>query len=172
MEQSSAFFSHWSLSMRKEQSAKRRGGQKDCNRSGKRRSGIEGGQRTSKQVKRSGEKQPAESPNGLPSRAWKPIKRRRRRRIRLGEAFRKVGLDEQTVAENYVGVVETLREKTGPKTETAQKLLVDVLKECSRILEPPRGVGTGSIETPTIVELHHEVSRPVRDLPETDADEI
>ena len=48
--------------MRKEQSAKQRGGQKDCESLRKRRSGIEGGQRTSKQVKRSGEKQPAESP--------------------------------------------------------------------------------------------------------------
>jgi hypothetical protein len=67
-----------------------------------------------------------------------------------------------------VGVVETLRETSGIKTETAQKLLVDVLKECSRILEPPRGAGTGSIETPTIVELHHEVSRPVRNLPGTE----
>ena len=145
--------------MRKEQSAKRRSGQKDCSRSGKRRSGTEGGPRTGKrsEVKRSKEENPADSHNELPGRAWKPIKRRRRRRIRLGEAFRKVGLDEQTVAENYVGVVETLRAKTGPKTETAQKLLVDVLKECSRILEPPRGSGAGSIETPTIVELHHEV---------------
>lgn len=154
--------------MRKERSAKRRDGRKDWRRSGKRRSGIEGGQRTGKRS--SEEKSAAENQNDLPSRAWKPIKRRRRRRIRLGEAFRKVGLDEQTVAENYVGVVETLREKTGPKTETAQKLLVDVLKECSRILEPPRGAGAGSIETPTIVELHHEVSRPVRDLPESGED--
>jgi hypothetical protein len=145
MAQYSAFFSHWSLSMSGKQNATRRDGQKDWNRSRKRRSGIESERRTGKhpEVKKSEEENPAESHNDLPSRAWKPIKRRRRRRIRLGEAFRKVGLDEQTVAENYVGVVETLREKTGPKTETAQKLLVDVLKECSRILEPPRGSGAG-----------------------------
>jgi len=157
--------------MRRKQNAKRRGSRKDWNRSGK-RSGAEGGQRTGKQVKQSGEEHAAESHSELPSRTWKPIKRRRRRRIRLGEAFRKVGLDEQTVAENYVGVVETLREKTGPKTETAQKLLVEVLKECSRILEPLRGSGTGSIETPTIVELHHEVSRPIRDLPEAEESDL
>ena len=91
----------------------------------------------------------------------RPIKRRRRKRIRLGEAFRKVGLDEQTVAETYVGVVENLRSKSAENT--VQKLLVDVLKECSRVLEPPRSGGAGASDQPTIVELHHAIPRPERD---------
>jgi hypothetical protein len=92
----------------------------------------------------------------------RPIKRRRRKRVRLGEAFRKAGLDEQTVAETYVGVVEKLRMKsTG---DTVQKLLVDVLKECSRLLEPPRSGNPSGMETPTIVELHHNVPRPAREM--------
>jgi hypothetical protein len=95
-------------------------------------------------------------------RELRPIKRRRRKRVRLGEAFRKAGLDEQTVAETYVGVVEKLREKSAG--DTVQKLLVDVLKECSRVLEPPRSGSPSGIETPTIVELHHNVPRPAREL--------
>jgi hypothetical protein len=111
------------------------------------------------------------------SRKFKPIKRRRRKQVKLGEALRKAGLDEQTVAETYVGVVEVLREQT--TREPGRKLLVDVLKECSRVLEPPRGPGANANELPTIVELHHEMSRPERerkDAPEEgfekDADEL
>lgn len=106
------------------------------------------------------------------SRKFKPIKRRRRKPLKLGEALRKVGLDEQTVAETYVGVVEVLREQT--TREPGRKLLVDVLKECSRVLEPPRGGGGNLNELPTIVELHHEMSRPEREQrgeDERDADE-
>lgn len=95
-------------------------------------------------------------------RELRPIKRRRRKRLRLGEAFRKAGLDEQTVAETYVGVVEKLRVKSA--ADTVQKLLVDVLKECSRVLEPPRSGGPSGMETPTIVELHHNVPRPAREM--------
>lgn len=95
-------------------------------------------------------------------RELRPIKRRRRKRVRLGEAFRKAGLDEQTVAETYVGVVEKLRVKSA--ADTVQKLLVDVLKECSRVLEPPRSGGPSGMEPPTIVELHHNVPRPAREM--------
>lgn len=90
----------------------------------------------------------------------RPIKRRRRKRLRLGEAFRKAGLDEQTVAETYVRVVDRLRRKIAQ--DTVQKLLVDVLKECSRVLDPPRGTNAGA-EQPTVVELHHDIPRPALD---------
>jgi hypothetical protein len=103
------------------------------------------------------------------SEKFKPIKRRRRRRIRLGEALRKVGLDEQTVAETYVGVIEVLREQTA--REPGRKLLVDVLKECSRVLEPPRSTGTNADEPLTIVEMRHEMSRPERERQDADATE-
>jgi hypothetical protein len=95
------------------------------------------------------------------ARVFKPIKRRRRKRVKLGEALRKVGLDEQTVAETYVGVVEVLREQT--TREPGRKLLVDVLKECSRVLEPLRAAGVNSNEPTTIVEMHHEMARPERE---------
>lgn len=89
---------------------------------------------------------------------------RRRRRVALGEAMRKHGLDEHAIAQTYAGVVKTLsKKKTGEGTE---KLLVDVLKECSRVLEPPlskeRAGERGSSNAPVAVHLSHNVPRPVR----------
>jgi hypothetical protein len=155
--------------MKKKRNAKRHGGRKNYSSSGKRRSEKEelAGTRRKPVGKQSGKIEAADSGNKAAAREFRPIKRRRRRRVRLGEAFRKYGLDEQTVAETYVGVVEDLRVVRDSKPEVAQKLLVEVLKECSRILEPPRGPGTNGMETPTIVEMHHEVSRPVRGLAAT-----
>ncbi len=84
--------------------------------------------------------------------------------MRLAEALRSSGLDELTVAQNYVVVVEKLRDESGG-TDGTQKMLVDVLKECSRILEPPKSVG-GASDMPAVVNLYHNVPRPVRDLRE------
>lgn len=101
---------------------------------------------------------------GLEAGELRPIKRRRRKRVRLGEAFRKAGLDEQTVAETYVRVVERLRGKSAENM--VHKLLVDVLKECSRVLDPPRAANANN-DQPTIVELHHDIPRPaLNDCPE------
>jgi hypothetical protein len=77
--------------------------------------------------------------------------------------LRSSGLDELTVAQNYVVVVEKLRDGSGG-ADSAQKMLVDVLKECSRILEPPKSLGGGASEVPAVVNLYHNVPRPVRDL--------
>jgi len=82
------------------------------------------------------------------------------KRVRLAEALRSSGLDELTVAQNYV-VVEKLRDGSGG-TDGTQKMLVDVLKECSRILEPPKAVG-GASDVPAVVNLYHNVPRPVRE---------
>jgi hypothetical protein len=105
--------------------------------------------------------QPAEQ--DPPIRALRPIKPRRRKRMRLGEAFRREGLDERAVAQTWVVVVEKLRRGKGSAGESVEKLLVDVLKECDRILDPPRTAGVGSVDVPTVVNLYHNVPRPVRD---------
>jgi hypothetical protein len=83
------------------------------------------------------------------------------KRVRLAEALRSSGLDELTVAQNYVVVVEKLRDEPGG-TDGTRKMLVDVLKECSRILEPPKSVG-GASDVPAVVNLYHNVPRPVRE---------
>jgi hypothetical protein len=67
------------------------------------------------------------------------------------------------VAQNYVVVVEKLRGGAAGVDGT-QKMLVDVLKECSRILEPPKSPGGGASDVPAVVNLYHNVPRPVRDL--------
>jgi hypothetical protein len=85
-----------------------------------------------------------------------------RKRVRLGDALRQRGLDEHTMADNYVGVIEKLKEKTG-KSGGVEKLLVDVLKECSRHLEPVRAADQRSAgDMPVHVHLVHNVARPER----------
>jgi hypothetical protein len=75
--------------------------------------------------------------------------------------MRKVGLDEYMVAETYAGVVQTLRSRS--EGEGIEKLLVDVLKECTRVLEPPAKASDRSGgETLVQVQLVHNVPRPER----------
>jgi hypothetical protein len=76
--------------------------------------------------------------------------------------MRKYGLDEHTIAETYAGVVQTLRNKN--EGEGIEKLLVDVLKECTRVLEPPVRAADrpGSGDAVVHVQLIHNVPRPER----------
>ncbi|MGH9771000.1 MAG: hypothetical protein ACRD4Q_04780 [Candidatus Acidiferrales bacterium] len=90
-----------------------------------------------------------------------PRRARRRKRVRLGDAMRKVGLDERAIAENYAGVVEKLTTGQNKPIAGAEKLLVDVLKECTRVLEPPVRAGVG--DAPVTVHLSHNVPRPLRE---------
>jgi hypothetical protein len=83
-----------------------------------------------------------------------------KKRVRIGDALRQSGLDEWTIADGYVGVVEKLTKKAGD-SDSPDKLLVDVLKECSRHLEPPRSSDSAS-DGPVTVRLVHNVSRPKR----------
>jgi hypothetical protein len=108
-------------------------------------------------------KKPAQPEKPAETRTAGPIKPGLRKRVRLAEALRREGLDERAVAESYVIVVEKLRNGNAAAA-AAQKALVDVLKECSRILEPPRATGAGAGDMPAVVNLYHNVPRPVRDL--------
>ena len=95
--------------------------------------------------------------------ATKRLRRRRsRKRVPMSDALRKEGLDERMVAETYAGVVATLKEKTD-KEGGVEKLLVDILKECTRYLEPTRPTDrSGTGDTPVTVQLIHAVPRPER----------
>jgi hypothetical protein len=93
-----------------------------------------------------------------------PIKKPRRPRkpMGMGEALRRQGLDEHELAGNWVHVVETLK-GVRSKSGGIEKLLVDVLKECTRQLEAEsqrRADSSGS--APVIVQLIHKVERPPR----------
>ena len=77
--------------------------------------------------------------------------------MQMGEALRREGLDEHTVAERYAGVVSRLKKDPGD-IASGDKLLVEILKECSRQMEATQPAGESSIQ----VKLVHNVERPAR----------
>lgn len=94
--------------------------------------------------------------------AGKKAHRRRRlkKRVHIGEALRREGLDERKVAERYANVVSRL-EKDPANVGSGDKLLVEILKECTRQIEAAQPVGDGGIQ----VQLVHNVERPARANP-------
>jgi hypothetical protein len=79
--------------------------------------------------------------------------------------MRNTGLDEHAVAAGYADVLAKLQQ--GDVEDTVEKSLLDVLKECARILDPPRPADrAASIDVNTVVQLVHKVDRPARHLPE------
>jgi hypothetical protein len=81
-------------------------------------------------------------------------------RIRIGDAMRRTGLDEYKVARTFAGVLDKLSD--GNKdTGGVQKLLVDVLKECSRHLDPPQSERAAPA-APVHITMVHNVPRPFR----------
>ncbi len=84
---------------------------------------------------------------------------------RLGDAFRRIGLDENAIAAGYADALAKLQK--GNAGDAVEKSLLDILKECARILEPPRPADRStSIDVNTVVQLVHKVDRPLRRLPE------
>lgn len=80
--------------------------------------------------------------------------------MHIGEALRREGLDERKVAERYANVVSRL-EKDPANVGSGDKLLVEILKECTRQIEAAQPVGDGGIQ----VQLVHNVERPARANP-------
>ena len=74
--------------------------------------------------------------------------------------MRRSGLDEYKVARTFAGVVDKLSDGT-KDTGGVQKLLVDVLKECSRHLDPPQSERAAP-SVPAHITMLHLVPRPVR----------
>lgn len=99
-------------------------------------------------------------------RAAKSRPRRRRKRVRIGEALRKIGFDEYAIAQNYADTAKRLKAKPD-KSGNIEKLLIDVLKECSRLIEPVRPAEPSSNNSRVAgaaihVHLVHNVPRPAR----------
>jgi hypothetical protein len=93
--------------------------------------------------------------------ATEPFRKSRRKRVRLGEALRKRGIDEHAVAGGYADVLGELQSK--PKDSNAEKLLVDVLKQCGKILEQEDAPANpeSDIRSVPVVVLHN-MMRPQR----------
>jgi hypothetical protein len=77
--------------------------------------------------------------------------------------MRRSGLDEYKVARTFAGVVDKLSDGT-KDTGGVQKLLVDVLKECSRHLDPPQSERAAPA-APLHITMVHNVPRPFRTQP-------
>ena len=77
--------------------------------------------------------------------------------------MRRSGLDEYKVARTFAGVVDKLSDGT-KDTGGVQKLLVDVLKECSRHLDPPQSERAAPA-APVHITMVHNVPRPFRTQP-------
>jgi hypothetical protein len=89
-------------------------------------------------------------------------RKRRRKQVRLSVAMRKIGLDEYMVAESLAGLIEKLGTNKGEA-----KVLLDVLKESTRFLEPPpKAPGTNEVDERPLVTLRHDVPRPARNIPQ------
>jgi len=79
--------------------------------------------------------------------------------LKIEEALRQEGIDESKVAQGYV----SLHEKLGDSSDKGDlKLFFDVLKENSRVLEPPRPADRGGASENVTVILRHNVPRPAR----------
>jgi hypothetical protein len=75
--------------------------------------------------------------------------------------MRRIGLDESAIAAGYADALAKLQR--GNADDSVEKSLLDILKECARILEPPRPADrSASIDVNTIVQLVHKVDRPLR----------
>jgi hypothetical protein len=82
---------------------------------------------------------------------------------KLNEAFRTAGLDEHMLAAHYRHTLDVLTIKLA-EGESVEKVLVDYLKECRNVLDPPRAASSNSSSdgAPVSVTLVHSVDRPVR----------
>jgi hypothetical protein len=95
----------------------------------------------------------AEAPNPSVS------KRACTKSLKIEEALRQEGIDESKVAQGYA----SLHEKLGSSEDKGDlKLFFDVLKENSRVLEPPRPADRGGASENVTVVLRHNVPRPAR----------
>ena len=146
---------------------KRRGGKKSKRCKGRIAPGVltgQGREQRSPPVGRSGKGRGKAKAKARPI-LNTPVRRpsRRSQRVTMKEAMREQGLDEQKVAATIAGTLDVLCNSVGDQGIT--KLLVDVLKDCARLLEPPKGEHGGLGEGPVTVELVHDVPRPERTKP-------
>lgn len=93
--------------------------------------------------------------------ATEPFRKSRRKRVRLGEALRKRGIDEHALAAGYADAMGELQSK--PRDSNAGKLLVDILKQCGKILveEDAPMKPESDIRSVPVVVLHNML-RPQR----------
>jgi hypothetical protein len=102
-----------------------------------------------------------ESHEPTSSDATESFRKSRRKRVRLGEALRKRGIDEHAVAAGYADAMGELQSK--PRDSNAGKLLVDILKQCGKILEEEDAPGKPESDAHAVpVAVIRNMLRPQR----------
>jgi hypothetical protein len=81
-------------------------------------------------------------------------------RVTVGTALCEAGLDELALGKRWVRIIRNLAQKKYRENTAVQKLLFDVLKECTRQLDSDHEQGRAG--APVIVHLVHAVARPPR----------
>lgn len=87
-----------------------------------------------------------------------------RPRMSLRQAMRAQGLDEHKIGRALNRQVNRLQRRGKPKKQlpaAQEKLLLEVLKECAKLLEP--GPRANATQEAGAFQLVHEIPRPVRD---------
>ncbi len=84
----------------------------------------------------------------------------------MGHALRKQGFDEHVAASEYIALAQDLA-KPNAEVTPANKMRLDVLKECTKHLESAQkvessGAEAAAAEAPMMVQLVHAVPRPDR----------
>lgn len=105
---------------------------------------------------------PVQAPQGQ-SLATRPIEPRPvpgRQRMGLADALRKHGIDEQKLAALYAYVVDFLKERLDDRG--ADKLLVQVLKECREVFQKENSPGKSEWRAASIPIVVHNIPRPER----------
>lgn len=87
-----------------------------------------------------------------------------RPRTSLRNAMRQQGIDEHKIAFLFNEQVDRLRNaaagEDSKKPAPEEKLILDVLKECVKIIDPEARASTA--DGPSIIQLNHQVPRPDR----------
>lgn len=100
-----------------------------------------------------------------PPEAQRRKDRRSRKRVPIGIALRKHGIDEHTIAETCAYTLDALKGIV-PVKDSDKKLLIDFVKECTKLLGDDATAAPGA---PLRVRLVHNVARPQRGTTETRA---
>jgi len=97
----------------------------------------------------------------LPCRKRRPLlPKSPQQRLKVPEAMRLHGMDEERFAKKMRGLVNKLSKPNG-----STKLLLDALKEWVRHFPSDRADDRASKETPVTVQLVYHIPRPVREAP-------
>ncbi|HTU34258.1 MAG TPA: hypothetical protein VMF66_10690 [Candidatus Acidoferrum sp.] len=102
-----------------------------------------------------------QSDKGRESSETRKRDQRSHKRVPIGIALRKHGIDEYTIAETCAYTLDALKGIV-PVKDSDKKLLIEFVKECTKLLA---GDTTAAPSAPLRVRLIHSVARPEREQP-------